>query len=369
MALPTTRINLRSPYYINLERAALEKIVVELYIYTGTLTTDKPADYNYRTLSTAFLISSGNRYAEVDISELARDYVDVAYAGSFVSNAVWIEWDLYYADIGDTSLTLSSSTKATGINGYGWFEDGYNPAYFNYVMMTNSYVLAPTKKGIKIPVLQDNLTQVRLARGGLLLYNSGALTPQEETANVVYYVDTTLGKGKNPDRAILNFGSASQIQVKIKYFEECKNENIKLTFVNRFGALQDIWLYGKSSFSLNTRDTKYKRNLLDGGDYNVYRHQNKILEKNGTFSVTLNSGFYPEEMNAVFNELLHSENVWIEVRSELLNFTSVASNGALSIYPVNITSSNFQFKQQIYDKLINYTFDVEFAADRINSVR
>ena len=79
MALPTTRINLRSPYYVTLTRSNLDYIVVELYVYTGTLTTDKPSDYNVKMTSTATLNGSGTRTAYIDIAAWARDYVDVAY--------------------------------------------------------------------------------------------------------------------------------------------------------------------------------------------------------------------------------------------------------------------------------------------------
>jgi hypothetical protein len=120
MALPSSRIYLRSPYFVSLERADLSKIFVELYVYTGTLTTDKPSDYTVRLVSDAYVLSNGNYYAEIDIAEFARDYVEPVYSGSNVSNAIWIEYDLYYADDGDTSLTLEGSYTLTGLDGGGY---------------------------------------------------------------------------------------------------------------------------------------------------------------------------------------------------------------------------------------------------------
>lgn len=367
MALPTNRIYLRSPYFVSKDRADLRKIVVELYIYTGTLTTDKPATYQYRLYSDAYPISSGNYYAEIDIAEKARDYVEVAYSGSTVSSAVWIEYDLYYADDGDTALTLDSSVTLTGLDGYGYFEDGYNPSLTDNVLLSTDYVIAPTGQGIDIPCLQDNLDRFILARGGLQLYNSGPLTTTENTANVVYYADT--GLGITADRCIFKFnGGIADKVVNIRYIDECKNENVRVTFVNKFGAIQNMYFFGRMKKTMNTTDSKYKRNLLTNGSYDTKRHQNTILTKNATDTITINTGYYPEDSNVTFTELFMSEQVWI-------TFSSVNVGGDKfniddsQVYPVNVRSTALQYKDGIYDKLINYQVDFEIANSKINNVR
>ena len=348
-----------------MERADLSKIFVELYVYTGTLTTDKPSTYDARLVSDAVVQTNGNYRAQVDISEFARDLVDVSYTGSTASAAVWIEYDLYYADTGDTSLTLEGSYSLTGLDGGGYFEDGYNWTGSNRVLMSSDYVIVPRGGGVEIPVLQDDLTQFLLARFSVVLHNSGPLSTTENTANVVYYGNTNLAD--NADRAIFKFSSGSDREINIRYVDECLNENIRVTFVNKYGAIQDLYFFGKNAKLLTTSNTTYKRNLLSGGTYNTKKHQNSILSKNGVNSFTLNSGFYPEDANGTFEELLLSEQVWITLPSDFVD--GVKTDVSDVVYPVNIKTSSLQLKKQVYDDLINYTIDFEIANDKISTVR
>jgi hypothetical protein len=363
MALPTTRVYLRSPYYVNLTRANLEKIVIDLYVYTGTLTTDKPADYQYRLYCTAF-----DGYAEIDISEFARDYIEVNFDGSYTTNSVWLEWDLYYADDGDTTITLEGSYTATGLNGFGYFEDGYNPTPATWLQMSSDYVLVPEKTRLRIPVLQDYLTGYQFARGGFLINNVTGLTTTENTANVFRYVDTLNYETQQPDRIILKYSNRADEVVRIKYFCPREENQVKVTFINKYGALQDLWFYGASKTSMQTSKDTYKRNILSGGTYDTDRHQMKIISKNGVSSMNAISNFYPEDSNATFMELLLSEWVWASIKNTDLNQNKFLEKTEIT-FPVNVKNDSLQFKTRANDGLISYTFDFEFASDRINSVR
>ena len=42
-----TKINVRSPFYIKASNSSLASATMQLYIYTGVLTTDKPASAQY----------------------------------------------------------------------------------------------------------------------------------------------------------------------------------------------------------------------------------------------------------------------------------------------------------------------------------
>jgi len=363
MALPTTRVYLRSPYYVNLSRANLEKIVVELYIYTGTLTTDKPADYQYYLYATAF-----DGYAEVDISQLAWDFININFDGDLVTNAVWLEWDLKYADVGDTTLTTQGSYTALGLAGYGYFEDGYNPTPSTYIQQSTNYIVAPKYEGVIVPVLQDKLTQYIIARGGFQIYNSGALSTTENTANVFRYIDTTTFTPQRPDRVILKYSDKPDEVVNIKYVDGCDENQVKVTFVNRFGALQQMWFYGAYKTSIATSKETYPRNILSSGSYDTTRHQTKEFNKNGKSSMKLISNWYPEESNGTFMELMLSEHVWVSIDNNLLNQNKYAEQRDIT-FPVIIKNQDLQFKTRRNDGLISYEFDVEFASDRINSVR
>ena len=141
----------------------------------------------------------------------------------------------------------------------------------------------------------------------------------------------------------------------VENIEECLDTPYKLTFINKFGALQDLWFFKRSTLSMSTTQQTYKSNLVVDGSYSINKHQKSILTKQGNESLTLNSGFYSEDNNEVFKQLFLSEQVWIEYDSETL--------------PVNITSSNLVHKTRLKDKLISYEISLEFSNDTINNIR
>jgi hypothetical protein len=88
----STIINARSPYYIKVEPASgtLSSASMQLFIYSGTFTTDKPGSPQY-TISKDIIGS--NNYVIYEITELIRDYLNTEYA-SFATDGVWVEADI-----------------------------------------------------------------------------------------------------------------------------------------------------------------------------------------------------------------------------------------------------------------------------------
>ncbi len=119
----STIINARSPYYIKVAPASgtLSSASMSLYIYSGTLTTDKPTSATY-TISKDVI--GTNNYVIYEITELIRDYLITEY-GAYSIDGVWVEADI--------TLTKTSGTDPDqnydylAFDGYGYFEDGVNP--------------------------------------------------------------------------------------------------------------------------------------------------------------------------------------------------------------------------------------------------
>ena len=128
-----------------------------------------------------------------------------------------------------------------------------------------------------------------------------------------------------------------------------------MVFVNKYGALQDLWMFKRSDLSLSKKEESFRSSIISNGSYNTYQHQYKTFNVNGKETLTLNTGFYPEEYNEVFRQFTLSEDVWIEYDNKTL--------------PVTVKSSDLSFQTQLNNKIINYTIQVEFAYDKINNVR
>ena len=118
----STIINARSPYYIKVEPASgtLSSASMELFIYSGTLTTDKPASPQY-TISKDII--GTNNYVIYEITELIRDYLITEY-GSYSIDGVWVEADI---TLTKTSGSETQNLDYLAFDGYGYFEDGVNP--------------------------------------------------------------------------------------------------------------------------------------------------------------------------------------------------------------------------------------------------
>lgn len=142
---------------------------------------------------------------------------------------------------------------------------------------------------------------------------------------------------------------------KFKYICEPKYTPYKLTFLNKYGALEDLWFFKNSKLQLNTTVEQYRSNIAASGTYNPRQHQYRTQYKQGKETITLNSGFYPEECNEAFRQLLLSTKVWLTVGGQP--------------QPVIIKDSQFSYQNKLTEKNINYTVGIEFAYDKINNVR
>ena len=132
---------------------------------------------------------------------------------------------------------------------------------------------------------------------------------------------------------------------------ETKYTPVKVSFINKFGVIQDLVFFKKREDSFNTSQQDFKANILRNGTYLPHTGQKQIINKQASAKLKLNTGFYPEDFNEVFKQLQYSINYWIDDE------------------PAILTGSNFAFKTSVNDNLINYSFDFEYANPDINDIR
>jgi len=373
-----SKINARSPYYItigvNPTVANLTQVDMELYVYTGTQTTDRT---NLFTL-TSFAISN---VVTFEISEIVRDYILNTFDGDYATDNVWVDYRTT-SYIQGSAQTPSAYTQLIGFDSYGFYEDGANPQNDSGLLQSNTKVVKLDDAPATIPVYTEITNRVSYELDGELIYTK-AITDSNESDEQIEYVSNTInGSDEFEDRVIQDGGTfegssclnqfANEftlfdfdtiyidtddevIKLTVDNIEECKYDPYKITFVNKFGALQDLWFFKRTNEALTTKTENFKRNIIVNGAYDTSRHQQKILTKNGSEKLTLNTGFYPEEYNEVFKQMQLSEDCWIEINSQTL--------------PINVSSSSLNYKTHLNDKLINYTIEIDFAFDTINNIR
>ena len=194
--------------------------------------------------------------------------------------------------------------------------------------------------------------------------------PQEglgQTNTTIYALESEAGSIPYFDNAnLLRYESFSKfatsktvsgVTVTIKRICEPKFTPIRITFVNKFGALQDLWFDKKNVESLSVKRDNYKRSLSSSidGSYSVHRHANKILDVIGNEAMTMNTGFVDEGMNEVITQLMLSEQCWALIEGKIL--------------PMTPTETKKTYKTSLNDKLINHTVKFDYAYDLINNIR
>ena len=138
---------------------------------------------------------------------------------------------------------------------------------------------------------------------------------------------------------------------------EPKYTPYKITFLNKLGALQDLWCFKKTTEALNVTDEMYRRNNINTSSlsYNLYSGQQQRQNVNATTSIVLNTGYVKEDFNSAIEELFLSENAWILFEGNTL--------------PVMVKNKSYTTKTVLNDKLINHTINFDFAFNKINNVR
>lgn len=346
------KINVRSPYFINHTATNLTSATLEIVIYFGAVNTSFGTP-QYTLVSTAI-----DAKVNFEVSELIKDYIQTKFNGTFPTPTVTDEEaTTIFVDYRITQTTIGGTTVLTPVYGnrafygYGYFKDEANPQLEDSRLESNFTILKNTNSTVTIALDNTIATSLKWKYQGSTV-STIAIPAQAKIQDQITYVTNT--GNFNVDQAEIVIGSKVQT-VNIISYEKCKYTPIKLTFINKYGAYQEIWMFGNSILSMATTEERYKSNILNNGMYKTYDPQIKLLTKNANQTLKLNSDYYPESYNEVFRQLFLSEKVWIDYEGETLG--------------VNIENKQITYKTSLTDSLINYTIDVSFAFDTINNIR
>ena len=367
--MPTTRIKARSPYYKKYSHADLNYVELDIRIYTGSFTSGLAGTPKYSLKK--YEIATNN-YVVFEVSELIRDYIDTEFDGTYDNEPVWVylAGSLYESD--GTPIGSVDNTYLLAFDGYTLFEEGINYITDTPVFITDRVedsnsevtIYRPSDEVIRIPVNVDN-TDGNETGWSFKLYTNDveqsetAVSNSSDSADQIYYISV----GTSYDKVELYENEPSpslptkRYTIHIEEMDCNKYDAIKVTFYNRWGALQDLFFTAKHIQSIKTKEEDYKSNLIDFStlSYSTTRHQAQTFHKQGKEKITLNTGNVNEDYNEWIKELMLSEKVWMTKDS--------------TIYPIKVTSSNFRERTSINDKVFNYTIEAEYAFDKVQNIR
>ena len=282
-----------------------------------------------------------------EVSELCRDYLTLVYDGSPTAGDTEIDIDLvmtFYTGANATGslITTISNTGNQGFDAYGYFSEGANWEIPYPLSSAASWLIAP-----KLGVNNDWEIFVPENKSGYLPYIlSGTVAYQSYSGTAT---SVTIGVGVTCD---INRTPCS------------KYDPQRITFVNKYGQFQDLWFLLKKTLTTDTTKETYQGiNLTSSGSsttYDTTKPTKVVFNKEAKERISLNSGYYPEGYNAVFEQLLESEQIWIRTLNAV---------GTTQYLPLNVITSSFTKKTKLNDRLIDYTIEFEEAYDKINNIR
>jgi len=327
---------------------AFDNIVLDIYIYTGLSSSYTSSDKKY-TLNKSLI--TGETKINFEIAELVRDYINIEFNDDYNSYTTWIRTDATIRDENDTEFTYGSPISNTylAFEGYGYFEEGINPELARHALLSTSTLYIPEGTTGRLPIFAEGVGKITIDSTDTEITDNGNTNqkiqyitiPADSSSIKVYDTDdTTLLKTININNVC-----------------EPKYTPYKVTFVNKFGAFQDLYFFKKTTESFNVTDETFKRNIFENNSvtYDIYRGQRERYNTNAKTTISLNTGFVNDDFNSAIEELFLSEKVWIRW-----------NNQTLPIIPI---TKNLEFKTSLNDKLSNYTIDFEFAFNKINNVR
>lgn len=376
-------LNTRSPKWFSITgNSSLSYAELKLYVYDNNINSPPQAPiYTIRKYSL-----SGQTEIFFEVSELVRDEIDVLFDGNYNGQAVWTKADLVSYDSNGVVLNTSTETIIS-FDGYNYFEE--DGADTNPIMITNRELFVLEDNTFRIPIYTINAPTITFYKDGEIIATQTFQAESKSEYQIRYasiYGDSTNwdtfeervleedGSVYENTVCLQSFfnnysiGAVDKIEVseggkietiKVNVLEECKFDPKKITFINKFGALQDMYFFKKAVEKMTVKKETYKANIISNGTYNRSSHVNRDFNVVGKESITLSSGFLSEEYNEVFKQMMLSEKVWI---------TNIIETGE-QVLPINVKTSNITYKTSLNDRLVEYTFDFDNSFDTINNIR
>ena len=305
-------ILLRSPYFVTVTTAGHLSAQMALTI-DGTL--------RYTILKNA----TSNRTV-FEIATLCKDYF-VANYNNLDTVAISYVITTYTAVDGGGTATPQSAVTHTGYYGYSEFWDGVNqdfdPDDYELTNTGNTQIiyLPENTAGFAWDMNSDTATKATIS--------TSATSVAATSGNYTWTIERVCSAKYSP---------------------------IQMRFINKNGVPQDQYFFLKSVENVNTKSETFKRNIFtySSSNYDTKSHQTQTFNKTGKKRFTLNTDYLAEAYNAVIEDIMLSEYVWIYFNSKW--------------HPVTVSTSTLLKKTSVNDKLIQYTIEVEDANDIINNI-
>jgi hypothetical protein len=348
----------RSPHIISVAEILNTGSKIELFLWNGTGSAPASSQYTLSKLISA----TNNLKTEYNISPYIREYITFntrqqpynAWTASQTTQYVNVKVKRYKLVSG--TYTLLDTTDYKGYDGFGYYEQGYNPTLnydilhdegtFNYLYDGLSPSVFDNRRAGFIMVLTGTSYKARYRN-----LVTGATFTQSLTNNaltdVLRVYQSYYSSGNSLE--ILDTGDAVIWSATFIPNQNCKYDPVLCDFVNKYGCWQRTYFYAASNDTLTVESQEY--NLMQTNtDYNTIQGQRHVFNNNGKKSIKVNTDWVTEDYKELLRQIMLSEKIII------------------NDYPAKLNSKSTELFKNINTKMINYSLEFEYAFDVINSV-
>jgi len=335
------------------------KYILNVYVWSGAKASVPTTFREYQN------INHLNRTTDtkVNISNYIKDFIDVSRVVNTTTSIndanslVWVKTEVIYY-INNVAQTPEYVVTELASLGYGYSMEGINPTVPNdsnqfapnYNVLFNPIEQKVAKNSIHLlPFLVNELD------GGIITVKSVS-----NTVDLSYFPSSNSNESvKCVWIDVSEFNTDEYIEIlkdnvlitTLLITDEQRHTPLDIVYINKEGQLQTVTFFKEMREKLNRDSESYETSYGQAADG---VHQFKTYNVKGSKSFSINSGFVKEDNNEIFEQFFESDSFWI-----LKN----------NVYtPINLDSSNFEFKTLDKDRLINYKLDFKYSFTQKNSI-
>ena len=375
-------INTRSPFFVSITDSSISYATLDIEIYTGDKTSDFTGTPDYELKKSKI---GSNTTITFEIAELIRDFLEILFNGSYSSTnenyvSKWVRTVVTSYDATDTQISQTIDINLA-LNGFNYFEEG-NTSPTTSTFISNRVVFALADNTYSVPFYSGNGGQVSFKKDGEVLSTFNLTASDESEEQIVQVSVNDLVNYQNYEERVLTNANAvveqsscltrffdefsvgdidtisvtGEPDIKVITISECRYQPYKITFINKFGVLQDMFFFKKAVEAMTTKRETYKGTTINNGSYSISDHTKRDFNIQANETIKLSSGYLNEEYNEVFKQMMLSEKVWLTDEND-------------NVLPINIKTSSINYKTSLNDKLVEYTIDFDRSYNVINNVR
>ena len=341
--MPTyTPLYARSPFFVEESGTAGQDVAVYLYAHQ-----DPNLQPVIATHSMSKTIPTGLTKASFDISPYLREYLTFDSFTEVTADTVGNTAEYVRVAVKTyLDAVLQNTYYYIAFDGFGYFEDDYNPTSNTGKMTEGTYYVREGGSCGSVFYYDDQTVTWEAKWTGLTTAGTTTITLANEYGHVPYIHPNYVGEG-NKLEIIRN-----AVTVSTYYFrEECeaKYTPVVCDFINKFGAWQQLIFFKRSRTKYDMKNEEYKMFPSDV-NYSVTSNISQTFNTNLQESITVNSGFVNEDYQEVMTQLLLSQKILLDSR------------------PVTLTTKSIDMKDTIYDKVMNYEITFNYANHKLNYI-